>query len=235
MHDVALMFDDSGIAWAFASFTFFHNNLHLFRVLKRYTKMDESAFDLAANQPFLNSPTKKKWNWRKALRLTQTRATEDEDAEEGIPLCITYRSDDQLFANSSLYEECKVNGDFMVEIEEQRAATLTQMDFTHAVLQEREENIREINHSMRYMNEIQRDLALVVNQQGMGIQQIHDNAIDTMHQTAGALSHLMSIQQRMATVKKNRRLSFWVAGASIAATAGLHWMLSLGDGASPQH
>lgn len=200
--------------------------------------MDESAFDLAANRPFLDSPTKKKWNWRKALRLSQPPIIED--VEEGIPLCITYRSDDLLFANASLYdtEEYKVNDDYMVEIEEQRTPTLlTQVDLNHAVLQEREQDIREINHSMRYMNEIQRDLALVVNQQGEGIQQIHDNAINTMHQTAGALSHLMSIQQRMVAVKRNRRLSFWVAGVGIAATAGLHWVLSLGqdDGGSPQH
>ena len=200
--------------------------------------MDESAFDLAANRPFLDSPTKKKWNWRKALRLSQPPIIED--VEEGIPLCITYRSDDLLFANASLYdtEEYKVNDDYMVEIEEQRTLTLlTQVDLNHAVLQEREQDIREINHSMRYMNEIQRDLALVVNQQGEGIQQIHDNAINTMHQTAGALSHLMSIQQRMVAVKRNRRLSFWVAGVGIAATAGLHWMLSIGqdDDGSPQH
>lgn len=197
--------------------------------------MDESAFDLAANQPFLDSPTKKKWNWRKALRLPQPQLME-EDVEEGIPLCITYRSDDLLFANASLYdkEEYEVNDDFMVEIEEQRV--LTQVDLNHAALQEREQDIREINHSMRYMNEIQRDLALVVNQQGEGIQQIHDNAINTMHQTAGALSHLLSIQQRMVAVKRNRRLSFWVAGVGIAATAGLHWMLSVGndDSGSPQ-
>ncbi len=197
--------------------------------------MDESAFDLAANRPFLDSPTKKKWNWRKALRLPQTRVIED--VEEGIPLCITYRSDDLLFANASLYdeEEYKVNDDLVVEIEEQRG--LTPVDFQHAVLQEREQNIREINHSMRYMNEIQRDLAMVVNQQEEGIQRVHETTLETMHQTAGALSHLMSIQQRMATVKKNRRLSFWVAGVGMAATAGLHWMMSLGenDDASPQH
>lgn len=201
--------------------------------------MEESAFDLAANRPFLDSPTKKKWNWRKALRLPQKQFIEGEDVEEGIPLCITYRSDDLLFANASLYdkEEYKVNDDYMVEIEEQRAPTLTQMDLNHAVLQEREQDIREIHHSMRYVNEIQKDLALVVNQQGEGIQQIHDTALNTMHQTAGALSHLMSIQQRMATAKRNRRLSFWVAGVGIAATVGLHWMLSLGEGedVSPQH
>lgn len=202
--------------------------------------MDESAFDLAANRPFLDSPTtKKKWNWRKAFRLP--KAAEGGDVEEGIPLCITYRSDDLLFANASLYEEEDKedddDDDDVLEIEEQRAATLTQVDLTHAILQEREQNIREINHSMRYMNEIQRDLAFVVHQQGEGIEEMHNNAIETLHQTAGALSHLMSIQQRMASVRKNRRLAFWVAGAGIAATAGLHWMLSLGDGEgeSPQH
>ncbi|GAX24640.1 hypothetical protein FisN_21Lh258 [Fistulifera solaris] len=200
--------------------------------------MDESAFDLAANRPFLDSPTKKKWNWRKALRLPQTRVVEEEeDVEEGIPLCITYRSDDLLFANASLYdgEEYKVNDDFVVEIEEQRG--LTAVDFQHAVLQEREQDIREINHSMRYMNEIQRDLATVVNQQEEGILQIRDTTLETMHQTAGALSHLISLQQRMATVRKNRRFSFWVAGVGVTATAGLYWMMSLGENedGSPQH
>ncbi len=196
--------------------------------------MDESAFDLAANRPFLDSPTKKKWNWRKALRLPHTRVIE-EDVEEGIPLCITYRSDDLLFANASLYDEYKVNDDFVVEIEEQRG--LTAVDFQHAVWQEREQNIREINHSMRFMNEIQRDLAMVVNQQEEGIQQIHDTTLETMHQTAGALSHLMTLQQRMAASRKNRRLSFWVAGVAMAATAGLYWMMSLGEDedGSPQH
>ena len=84
-------------------------------------------------------------------------------------------------------------------------AEQSEVDFQEMLINEREEEIREIEQGISEVNEIFRDLATMVNEQGVMIESIEGNVQSTLGSTRQAADELVSANRYQ---KKARNRAF---------------------------
>ena len=76
------------------------------------------------------------------------------------------------------------------EQQQQRLAPQSEVDFNSSLIVERESEIRQIEHSVGELNELFRDVATMVHDQGYMVDSIADNVESTREDTRGASQEL---------------------------------------------
>lgn len=82
------------------------------------------------------------------------------------------------------------------------AMTMQEVDFNEALIEEREQGVAEIAAAVQEVNEVFRDLATLVDEQGRDIDQIELNIVDAHAETEGGVAHLEKAAQYQKSYRK---------------------------------
>lgn len=97
---------------------------------------------------------------------------------------------------------------FLIQTRKQEFFQLeNEVSFNEAIIEERDQGIKEIQNQISEVNEIFKDLAVLVNEQGIVIEDIGSNIETSYHATAEATTHLVKASKSQ---KSRKCLSCWV-------------------------
>jgi hypothetical protein len=187
-----------------------------------------SPFDEAAARPLLGEPAKKKFSLF-ALSPCKNKMSEK-------PVSVAYRNhsspstvvvtqsiDFSDNTSSSSYDEEMGN-----ILERAFAAEISSLDLEEALWHERDSQVQYLNTSMIELNELQRDLAVSVEEQGERVHTIANLAQDAYgHATAG-VQYLIALQQRQR--KRKREAISAIAAVLAIIVVVLYCLAAATDG-----
>lgn len=160
--------------------------------------MFASPFDEALERPFIGQddrPQPKKFSWTSTVATVFTIDDDDDDSYE------SYEAPTGLLQRAVLKD---LDDELSLEdVYDNEKAPLVTVDLERAVLKERHSDIIEITSDMKHINEIQQDLANVVDSQESDIKRMSWLAIEAFEETKGGLEQL----QRASNV-----MEVWIGG-----------------------
>lgn len=179
----------------------------------------QSPFDVAAKQPFLDQPAKKKWNLFSSSssddpckRLSNNTAATVASHYDSDGYSSSEEGNEDYEAPSLLsrdYEEELVvfqdeRGDSTDGTLAELAWKPVQSDF--AILQERHAEFGLVRDSMLQINDIQKDLAALVDSQEEDIEAVASFSIETLGQTQAGLAHILRLQRAEQNRDQRKRM-----------------------------